>query len=260
MHDDGLDLPRGYRLVFHETIDSTNAEALRLASAGEEGGLWVWADTQQAGRGRSGRSWTSPRGNLHASLLLRPRVPLVTALQLSLLAGVAAHDAVSALAAGAGAAPVLRLKWPNDILLNGAKFGGVLIESRAGADKDAPAVIIGIGLNLAHAPADLARPVASLADAGVAAGPAQALAALAWAMAEWIAQWRNGTGFESIRGAWLERAKPLGGPLSVRLGAELVTGTFLGIDGMGALRLKTEAGERRITAGDVSIGSEFEGG
>ncbi len=167
----GLDLPSGYRLTFHESIDSTNAEALRLAGAGEDGGLWIWAAVQEAGRGRAGRSWASPAGNLHASLLLRPRVPLATALQLSLLAGVAAHDAVSALAAGAGVTPTLRLKWPNDILLDDAKLGGILLESRSGAEADAPAVVIGIGLNLARAPDDLGRPVASLAAAGIEAEP-----------------------------------------------------------------------------------------
>jgi BirA family biotin operon repressor/biotin-[acetyl-CoA-carboxylase] ligase len=251
----GLDLPSGYRLVFHDTIDSTNAEALRLAAEGEASGLWIWAGAQQAGRGRAGRSWTSPAGNLHASLLLRPRVPLVTALQLSLLAGVAVHDAVSALAAGADVTPALRLKWPNDILLNDAKLGGILLESRAGAEEDV-AVVVGTGLNLLRAPGDLARPVASLADAGITVEPTQALAALVWATAEWIARWQNGTSFETVRGAWLERAKPLGGPISVRLGTDLVSGTFLGIDEIGALRLATESGERRITAGDVSIGAE----
>jgi len=253
MHHGGLDLPSGYRLAFHDTIDSTNAEALRLAAQGEAGGLWIWAGAQQAGRGRAGRSWASPAGNLHASLLIRPRVPLAVALQLSLLAGVAAYDAVSALAAGAGAAPALRLKWPNDIQLNDAKLGGILLESRAGAEEDAPAVVIGVGLNLSRAPGDLERPVASLADAGIAVEPAQAFAALTWATAEWLAHWQDGTSFETIRGAWLERAKPLGGPISVRLGADLVSGTFLGIDEIGALRLATESGERRITAGDVSI-------
>lgn len=255
-HGGGLYLPSGYRLAFHDTIDSTNAEALRLASDGEEGGLWIWASAQGEGRGRAGRSWSSSAGNLHASLLLRPRVPLATALQLSLLAGVAAYDAVSALATGAGVAPALRLKWPNDVLLNEAKLGGILLESRTGAEADAAAIVIGTGLNLLRAPGDLGRPVASLADAGIDVLPAQAFAALAWATAEWIAHWHEGAAFETIRGAWLDRAKPLGGPISVRLGADLVSGTFLGIDEIGALRLATASGERRITAGDVSIGAE----
>lgn len=256
MQHGGLDLPSGYRLAFHESIDSTNAEALRLANTGEPGGLWIWAAAQHSGRGRAGRSWSSTAGNLYASLLLRSRVPLVTAMQLSLVAGIAAYDAVSVLASGAGVKPPLRLKWPNDVLLGDAKLGGILLESRTGTAVDMPAVVIGIGLNLARAPADLGRPVASLANAGIDTAPAQALAALAWAMAEWLAQWRDGVGFQTIRSAWLERAMPLGGPISVRLGSDLISGTFLGIDEMGALRLDTQGGERRITAGDVLIGAE----
>lgn len=256
MQQGGFDLPTGYRLVFHDSIDSTNAEALRLANQGEESGVWIWAAAQQAGRGRSGRGWTSPPGNLHASLLIRPRVPLATALQLSLLAGVAAHDAVGALAAGSGVSPALRLKWPNDILLNGAKLGGILLESSTSPHSDAPAIVIGTGLNLTHAPEGLGRAVVSLAAAGIDATPAQALAALVWTTAEWIARWRHGQNFEDIRQAWLERAKPLGGPISVRLGSDLVSGAFLGIDDAGALRLGLEGGcERRITAGDVAIGA-----
>lgn len=256
MQHGGLDLPGGYRLAFHESIDSTNAEALRLADAGEPGGLWIWAGAQHSGRGRAGRSWTSPAGNLHASLLLCPRVPLVTAMQLSLLAGIAAYDAVSVLASGAGIRPPLRLKWPNDILLGDAKLGGILLESRTATAGGMPAIVIGTGINLLRAPGDLARPVTSLADAGIPTDAAHAFAALAWATAEWLVHWRDGVGFQTIRGAWLERAMPLGGPISVRLGSDLISGTFLGIDEMGALRLDTQGGERRITAGDVLIGAE----
>jgi BirA family biotin operon repressor/biotin-[acetyl-CoA-carboxylase] ligase len=177
-------------------------------------------------------------------------------MQLSLLAGVAAYDAVSVLASGAGVKLQLRLKWPNDILLGNAKLGGILLESRTGIGRELPAIIIGTGLNLARAPGDLARPVASLADAGIFTAPAHALAALTWATAEWLVHWRDGVGFETIRRAWLERAMPLGAPISVRLGSDLVSGTFLGIDEMGALRLETQGGERLITAGDVLIGAE----
>ncbi|WP_088347629.1 MULTISPECIES: biotin--[acetyl-CoA-carboxylase] ligase [Rhodomicrobium] len=253
----GIDLPTGYRLVFHETIDSTNAEALRQAGQGDPGGVWIWAGAQGAGRGRSGRGWTSPEGNLYASLLIRPRVPLVTALQLSLLAGVAAYDAIGAVAAGSGLRPALRLKWPNDILLDGGKLGGILLESAASPATDAAAIVIGTGLNLAEAPGNLGRAVASLAAAGIDATPAQTFAALAWTTAEWIARWRDGQNFHEIREAWLERAKPLGGPISVNLGGTRLTGSFLGIDEAGALRLALASGEeKRITAGDVAIGIE----
>jgi BirA family biotin operon repressor/biotin-[acetyl-CoA-carboxylase] ligase len=249
------DLPPGYRLIFHETIDSTNAEALRLANAGEEGGLWIWAGSQDAGRGRAGRNWTSPRGNLHASLLLRPAVPLATASQLSLLAGIAAHDTVAALAATVRAYPRLQLKWPNDVLVDGAKLGGILLESASSPSETAPAVVIGIGINLAHAPDDLGRPATCLARLGIAAPAAQAMAALAWSMADWLRQWDRGRKFAEIRKAWLTRAQPPGEMISVRQGASLVTGRFLGIDEAGALLLQMDDGqERRITAGEVCFG------
>ncbi len=216
---------------------------------GEASGLWIWAGAQQAGRGRAGRSWASPAGNLHASLLLRPRVPLATALQLSLLAGVAAHDAVSALAAGAGAAPAIRLKWPNDILLNDAKLGGILLESRAGCGRGCRR------RGDRHRPQPVARARRSGAARCEPCGcrhrrwsPRRPSPRLPGRRPNGLLIGRKATGFETIRGAWLERAKPLGGPISVRLGAELVSGTFLGIDEIGALRLATESGERRITA------------
>ncbi len=256
MRHEGMDLPSGYRLAFYETLNSTNAEALRLAGKGEAGGLWVWAASQGAGRGRAGRPWTSPAGNLYASLLIRPPVPLAIALHLSLLAGIAAHDAVASLAASSAAQLDLRLKWPNDILVGSAKLGGILLESSSGRPSEPPAIVIGTGLNLSDAPTDLGRSVASLGDAGIVVSPAQALAALAWTTAEWIARWRDGQAFEAIRAAWLERAQPLGGPISVRLGDDLLSGKFLGIDEAGALRLALDSGEeRRITAGDVAIGA-----
>ena len=249
-------LPSGYRLAFHETVDSTNAEALRLAAQGEAGGLWIWAASQQLGKGRAGRGWTSPSGNLYASLLIRPGVPLKTASQLSLLAGIAAHDAISSLASSTGQSLDLRLKWPNDILVGTAKLGGILLESAAEADKDAPAIVIGIGVNLASSPDGLGRAVAALTDAGVPVTPRQAFAALVWATAEWLGRWQNGSAFDLIRTAWLERAQSIGGPISVRLGDDLLRGTFLGIDDAGALRLSLASGEeRRITAGDVAIGA-----
>lgn len=251
------DLPPGTRLAFHGEIDSTNAEALRLAACGEPGGLWIWAESQGAGRGRAGRNWTSPRGNLHVSLLLRPDVPLATASQLSLLAGIAVHDAILALAARACVSPSLQLKWPNDVLTDSAKLGGILLESTSSISHREPAVVIGIGLNLAHAPNDLGRPATSIAALGMSVTPAEALTALAAAMAHWLDAWDCGRRFAEIRQAWLDRAQSEGAPISVRQGTNLITGRFLGIDEAGALLLQTEAGVRtRITAGDVSFGAE----
>jgi BirA family transcriptional regulator, biotin operon repressor / biotin---[acetyl-CoA-carboxylase] ligase len=257
----GLDLPPGFRLIFHDEIDSTNAEALRLAGAGEAGGVWVWAASQSAGRGRAGRNWTSRAGNLYASLLLRPGVPLATASQLSLLAGVAAHDAIAALAATVRAAPPFQLKWPNDLLAGEAKLGGILLESASSSADMAPAVVIGIGINIAHAPDGLGRPVTDLASLGVQTTPAKAIAALVWSMADWLRQWDGGRRFAQIREAWLTRAQPPGASISVRQGATVITGRFLGIDEAGALLLQADGGEQaRITAGDVTFGgAEAEG-
>lgn len=251
-------LPHGFRLARYDSIDSTNAEAARLAVTGEEGGFWVWAMEQRAGRGRAGRSWQSPPGNLHASLLLRPNIALSTALQLSLVAAIAAHDAIMALAKGAGA-PFephrLRLKWPNDILIDNAKLGGILLESANGPHGEPASIVIGTGLNLSYAPQDLDRQISSLADLGAAVSPTEAIAALAWTTAEWIARWNAGEGFDIIRENWLSRAQNLGTPISVKLDTGSVIGTFAGIDEIGALRLATQdGGIRRITAGDVSLG------
>lgn len=254
----GIVLPHGLRLAFYDSIDSTNAEAARRSANGEEGGLWIWALEQHAGRGRAGRPWMSQSGNLHASLLLRPNVALSTALQLSLVAAIAAHDAVMSLANGAGS-PFephrLRLKWPNDLLIDNAKLGGILLESTNGPHCEPASIIIGTGLNLSYAPRDLDRQILSLADLGIAIAPAEAFAALAWTTAEWIARWNAGEGFETIRECWLSRAQNLGTPISVKLDTGFIMGTFAGIDEIGALRLATPDGcIRRITAGDVSLG------
>jgi BirA family biotin operon repressor/biotin-[acetyl-CoA-carboxylase] ligase len=260
MRSAGLELPPGFRLVFQDEIDSTNAEGLRRASGGEPSGLWIWAGRQAAGRGRAGRPWTSPSGNLYTSLVLRPGVPLATAAQLSLLAGVAAHDAVCALADDSPGRLDLQLKWPNDLLAGGMKLGGILLESASSASDRTPAVVIGIGINLAYAPEDIGRPATSLARLGVVASPAKAMAALAWSMAEWLRHWESGDAFPQIREAWLGRAQPSGAVISVRQGENLISGHFLGIDEAGALLMQTESGQqRRITAGDVCVGAQAQG-
>lgn len=251
-----VNLPDGYRLAFYETISSTNAEALRLAQTGEASGLWLQAGSQTGGKGRVGRNWQSPMGNLYASLLLRPNVPIARALQLSLLAGIAVHDAIMGLAAGEGKAPKLCLKWPNDILLDGAKTGGILLESTSQPGEQHPAIIIGTGLNLVTAPQDLDRSVTSLADIGVNVTPVRAMSALAWATAEWLSLWNGGKAFDRIRSAWMERAQPVGGEIAVHVGEDCLCGRFLGIDDVGALRMSLASGEERlVTAGDVSLGA-----
>ncbi|MFD0987266.1 biotin--[acetyl-CoA-carboxylase] ligase [Methyloligella solikamskensis] len=248
-------LPHGYRLLRLDTTDSTNAEALRRATAGEDGPLWIWSARQSKGKGRSGRDWQSQTGNLFASLLISPRCPLATAVQLGLVAGVAAHQAIATLMGDANRSELLKnltLKWPNDVFLDGEKLAGILVESAASTEDDRSTVVIGTGVNLAHHPQTLPKPATSLAAHGVKATPADALRALSETTDRWLKKWSDGAGFQEIRQAWMERANRIGDQVSVQLPNERLEGTFEGIDASGALRLKTADGvERRVTAGDV---------
>lgn len=248
-----LTLPGGHRAVYLPETPSTNAHAMRLAQDGARPPLWVWAGKQTKGRGRLGRFWDSPEGNLYASILVKPDCAPGAIGGLPLLAGLAARDALAQVAGDAPFSERLRLKWPNDIMLDGAKLGGVLIESAVLAQGDR-AVVIGSGLNVAAAPAGMGRPVSCLRDYGCAATPAELLAALAAATQRWLEVWANGAGFAHVRSAWLRHCDPLGAPMSVRMGGDRIEGRFGGLDETGALRLRLARGERRITAGDVDIG------
>src|SRR5438105_12858227 len=165
----------GVRLVSFETIGSTNAEALARARAGERGPLWITAGRQTAGRGRRGRSFVSEPGNLFASLLLTDPSPADRAAELSFVAALALHDAICQVA------PVLagrlELKWPNDLLCDGAKLAGILVEGESGSGRPL-AVVIGIGVNCAHHPDGLSYPATSLAACGVTVTPQRLFAAL----------------------------------------------------------------------------------
>ena len=255
-------LPPGCRLLAVDEIDSTNAEGMRLAAAGETGPLWIWAGTQTLGRGRSGRTWTSVAGNLYASLLIRLDCPPAAVHQLSLLTGVAAHDAIRAAAAGAGVELAgLRLKWPNDVLIGDGKLAGILPETTtitAGRARSVIAVV-GVGMNLAGHPENLGRAVTHLAAHGCRITSANMLGSLAAAMERWLRRWDGGLGFASVREAWLQRAGPLGEPMTVNAGTEPVEGSFLGIDAEGALVLRDPSGvQRRFTYGDVALGTAGE--
>ncbi len=205
--------------------------------------MWLRAAVQTGGRGRQGRAWDSPTGNLHASTLLRHRAADPPAPTLALVAAVALHEVLSAYTA----APDLRLKWPNDVMLGGAKLSGILLE------KAGDAVVIGFGVNLAWHPAGLGRPVTSLPAAGAAApDPDVFLHDLAGAFARWVSRWR-GEGLGPVRGAWLAAAHPIGTPLLAR-GADggAIEGLFDGLAEDGALRLRLADGSRHVMhAGDV---------
>lgn len=255
---------------------STNADLLELARSGAAEGLWLTAARQTAGRGRQGRAWVSPPGNFHGSTLVRLRAADPPPATLGFVAAVALCELVAELllrslpsrtregqpnlpsrTSGRGEAGIssinakeggLVLKWPNDLLLGGAKLSGILLE------RAEDAVVVGIGVNLAHHPDLPDRPTTSLAAHGIAAAPAAFAEMLADGFARWLARWRA-EGIGPVRQRWLDLAHPRGTALAVHLpdGAQLA-GLFDGLDPAGALILRLASGERRaIHAADVFL-------
>jgi BirA family biotin operon repressor/biotin-[acetyl-CoA-carboxylase] ligase len=236
------------RLLRYGELDSTNDEAKRLADAGAPPWSVIVADSQRAGRGRRGRSWQSPPGNLYLSAILRPSASLAAAAQLGFAAALAVGEALVPRLPPTSA---LRYKWPNDVLVDGAKIAGILLESSARADQGVAWVVAGIGINLASYPQETAYPATSLAALGaIEAAPELLLPGLVGALRAWVRRW-EAEGFEPVRRAWLERALGLGGSLGVRLPRESVTGRFVDLDRDGALLLETATGPRRIAAGEI---------
>jgi len=241
-------VPAGYSVAIFDEIDSTNEEARRRAAAGERGPLWIWARRQTAGRGRRGREWDSPEGNLMATLLIAPGVSAPEAARLSFVAALAVHDLVKAYAAHA----FVRVKWPNDVLIDGKKVAGILLESSGQEGVDTvPWLAVGIGVNLVHAPATTAYPATFVGAHGPSPSPAEALAELAEAWETRFRVWRV-SGFSAIREAWLAVAAGVGQPVEVRLPGETLHGRFETLMPDGALSLLLPTGARRaITAGEV---------
>ncbi|MGD9535761.1 MAG: biotin--[acetyl-CoA-carboxylase] ligase [Alphaproteobacteria bacterium] len=241
-----------YRLVRFDEIDSTNIEAKRRAEAGEPEFTVILAAAQSAGRGRRGRAWASPRGNLYSSVILRPKCTPIVGAQISFVAALAVFDVAKAFVARS--ASVL-CKWPNDVLVNGRKVAGILPESSAsGTVLDW--LVLGVGINLAHHPGLKGpHPSTSLRDEGTTdLGVEAAAARYLTALAGWYDRWRQ-EGFEAVRAAWLARSFGLSSPVTVRLEQEPLEGRFAGLDPSGALLLDLASGGRRvIAAGEVFFG------
>jgi BirA family biotin operon repressor/biotin-[acetyl-CoA-carboxylase] ligase len=236
----------GARVIAHEVLLSTNTEALSLGRQSERGPLWIVASRQTGGRGRRGRTWVSELGNLHASLLLLDPAPAEHWPELSFVAALAVHDAVTELAGGLRAD--LKIKWPNDLLVRGAKFAGVLIEG----DGEASAVAIGIGVNCISHPTDTEFPATDLAAAGAAVTAEALFTVLSAKMAGRLAQWNRGEHFSTVRADWLARAIGIGEVVRVRVAEEELRGRFETLDDAGRLVLHLADGSRRpIAAGDV---------
>lgn len=232
-------------------IDSTNAEAARLAPA-LAGPTWLLALRQTAGRGRRGRAWADPPGNFAATLVMRVEGDAVAAAQRSFVAALALADALTQ---ATGRPEGITLKWPNDVLLNGMKVAGILLETAGQGGVMAP-LAIGIGVNLAHAPdataleTDALPPTSMLSATGAQLDPETFLALLAPAFADWEA--RLGThGFGPLREAFLDRAARRGEIITARTGRSTITGTFSDIDATGALVLTTRRGRQAVQAADI---------
>ncbi|MGP6085503.1 biotin--[acetyl-CoA-carboxylase] ligase [Antarctobacter jejuensis] len=241
--------PEGYARRVLAEVDSTNAEAARIAS-GLSGPEWILGLRQTAARGRRGRAWVNSEGNFAATLVMRPtETPDKVALR-SFVASLALYDALETVT---GTAVGLSLKWPNDVLLNGGKLAGILLESIGGPGGH---LAIGIGVNLLVAPdptqveEGAVPPVALLSETGVRVTPETFLDALAAAYARYEASF--GTyGVDPIRSLWLSRAARLGETITARTAREEITGVFETVDATGQLVLKTPKGRVTIAAADV---------
>jgi BirA family transcriptional regulator, biotin operon repressor / biotin---[acetyl-CoA-carboxylase] ligase len=238
------------RLLHFEAIDSTNAEAHRLAKQDEHGPLWIAADLQSQGRGRLGRHWVSEPGNLYATFVFALEGTALTASQVGFVAALAIRDtALAVLPRGTGP---IKIKWPNDVQLAGAKFAGILPETVAQSPDGRITVALGMGLNIAHAPEATPYPVTALARHGGVIAPRDCLDVLDRSLAHWLGVWREGQGFAEIRQEWLAHAAGLGQDFVGIVNQNEVKGRFADLGDDGALILVLADGSRRpIHSGEV---------
>lgn len=248
-----IPMPAGYRHLALDDVASTNSECLEAARRGQEGNLWITARRQLAGRGSRGRHWVSEPGNLYASLLLENAAPPAALPQLTFVASLAICDALTE--SGLEASTV-RLKWPNDVLVRGAKVSGILLESHGLGRRSI--AIAGMGINIEHHPGDTLHRATDLRREGVETSCEQLFALLAGAMAARLEQWQGGANARQILDAWRGRAVEQGAAVRVVLPAragreaETLHGVDAGVGDDGQLLLDCgEAGIRHIAAGDI---------
>ena len=231
-----------FTVFHHETIGSTNDEVRRLAAEGAPHGTVVHASEQTAGRGRLAHTWFSPRGNLYLSVLLRTGLPAARGSELSFLTALAVADTVEALLPRQIRA---MLKWPNDVLVNGGKIAGILVEQIDDA------TVIGIGLNVLQAPSNTGYKATTIVANGGIATVDGARDILLGRLGSHLAEWQA-AGFGPIRQQWLDRSYPIGAAIQANVAGQSVAGHFAGLDPDGALLLDTPTGRRRIVAGEIA--------
>lgn len=243
--------PEGVTSLFFETLDSTNAQAHRLVEQGYDvaaNPVWIRAERQTAGRGRMGRHWSSPIGNLMATYVCTPVCDRQNLAEIGFVAGLALHDTLLSFAPDSH----ISLKWPNDVLLDGAKVSGILLET---LDQEMRHIAVGVGINLDSAPTDTPYPAIALrAATGQAVAPEAVLKNLAHQFLEWQKLWET-KGFAVLRGPWLERAHGVGETITLRQPKSELKGIFADITEDGRLVLQTEQGKTvKVSAGDVYFG------
>ncbi|SFU04164.1 biotin--[acetyl-CoA-carboxylase] ligase [Mesorhizobium sp. YR577] len=256
----------GFRLEAHDTVSSTNIIALERAREGDAGRIWVVSKRQESGRGRRGRVWATPEGNLAATLLLITGRDLKMAATLGFVAGLALADALNAVVPNGRIAIApdggsgergnrFELKWPNDVLAQGGKLAGILLESTM-LDGDRVALAIGIGVNVVAYPEDVPYPATSLKALGATCDAETLFLALSDAWSENMRRWDEGRGLEHIRQRWLSRAAGLGGQVAVRVDGNIIRGVFETIDEDCRFVIRDDSGAiQKIAAGDVHFGA-----
>ena len=240
-----------WRACHVASTGSTSADLMALAARGRagEGRLWLTAGAQSAGRGRRGRSWSSPTGNLYASTLLIDPASADRIGTLPLVAAVAMRDAIAA-ELGEGPAQV-QLKWPNDVLIDGAKCCGILLEAAVMPD-GRQAIVIGCGTNITGHPLDTGYPATHLKAHAPASSAQTLFHHMVEQFAATLSQWDRGRNLPVIRERWLSHARGLGKKLSVNLSDRRLDGVFEAIDAEGQLILRmTDGTHKRLAAGDV---------
>ncbi len=238
----------GFRFEYYDSLPSTNTTALMRAREGEAGGLWIRAGEQTQGRGRRGRVWSSNRGNMFASVLLRDPAPAERLGELPLVCAVALAEAVEKTV---GAYGLVGLKWPNDLLVNEAKLSGILLEADTSVGTGT-AIVCGFGVNCVSHPQPEGYQATDLAELGYRVQAEDLFFNLAKTLSNALENWRQEDGFAAVRRAWMRRAVRLGQLVKVRNGGEDLQGRFCEIDDSGRLVLELDGGARRlVSAGDV---------
>lgn len=241
----GAPLVSGARVDIFDTLDSTSLEAKRRAAMGEAGPIWLLAHRQTAGYGRRGSEWRQRDGDFSATFLFRPTGKPEVLPQLSFVAALAVADAISRFAPKAQ----LSIKWPNDVLSDGAKIAGVLLELVASP----PLIALGVGVNIVSSPTGLDYPTARLIDLMAPSAPPRPVAFLETldeVFNAWRRRWEK-DGFEPVRSEWLSRADKLGKAIRVQLPSEVIEGVFQDLDLDGALILDCDGVRRSVAAGAV---------